>query len=174
MRAKRLVVDDGPDPVAGPGQVLGETLACGICGSDLHTLQHPEELVEAARATGAPFVFDVERDLVMGHEFSARVLEFGPGVSEVEPGDVVVSVPVVLTPHGLEGIGYSNDYPGGYGERMVLMASLCLKVPDGLDPAHAALTEPMAVGLHAVAKSGIGEGESALVLGCGPGGVGVY
>jgi threonine dehydrogenase-like Zn-dependent dehydrogenase len=50
---------------------------------------------------------------------------------------------------------------------------LCIKVPDGLDPRHAALTEPMAVGLHAVAKSGIKPGEAALVLGCGPVGLAV-
>jgi threonine dehydrogenase-like Zn-dependent dehydrogenase len=41
-------------------------------------------------------------------------------------------------------------------------------VPNGLDPRHAALTEPMAVGLHAVNRSNIASGEGALVLGCGP------
>ncbi len=173
MRGKRLVVDEVPEPTAGPGQVLVETLACGICGSDLHTLQHPEQLVEAGRASGTPFLFDVERDLVMGHEFCARVIELGPGVTNVEPGDIVVSVPILLNPDGAVGIGYSNDYPGGYGERMVLTSALCLKVPAHLEPSHAALTEPMAVGLHAVAKSGIGPSESAVVLGCGPVGLAV-
>jgi threonine dehydrogenase-like Zn-dependent dehydrogenase len=51
---------------------------------------------------------------------------------------------------------------------MVLTPAFCVKVPDGLDPRKAALTEPMAVGVHAVAKSRIGEGEGAVVLGCGP------
>jgi threonine dehydrogenase-like Zn-dependent dehydrogenase len=62
---------------------------------------------------------------------------------------------------------------GGYAERMLLSAPLLVEVPNGLDPAHAALTEPMAVGLHAVNKSGIAAGTGALVLGCGPVGIAV-
>ena len=173
LRRKQLVVDEVPDPAPGPGQILVETLACGICGSDLHIFRHLDQLLESAGAIGAPFPFDVERDLVMGHEFCARVVELGQGVSEVEPGDVVVSIPLVVTPEGRAAVGYSNDYPGGYGERMVLMSALCQHVPDGLDPRHAALTEPMAVGLHAVARSDISRGEAALVLGCGPVGLAV-
>ena len=86
LRGTQLVVDDVPDPKPGPGQVLVETLACGICGSDLHVFRDLEQLMESARAIGTPFMFDVERDVVMGHEFSARVVELGPGVTEVEPG----------------------------------------------------------------------------------------
>ena len=56
---------------------------------------------------------------------------------------------------------------------MLLSAPLLLPIPNGLDPRHAALTEPMAVGLHAVNKSGIQPGETALVLGCGPIGIAV-
>jgi threonine dehydrogenase-like Zn-dependent dehydrogenase len=56
---------------------------------------------------------------------------------------------------------------------MLLSAPLLVEVPNGLDPRHAALTEPMAVGLHAVDKSGIGPGDGALVLGCGPVGLAV-
>jgi threonine dehydrogenase-like Zn-dependent dehydrogenase len=175
VRGKQLTVRDVPEPVPGPGQVLVETIACGICGSDLHQLQHPDELVEAARLSGAPLLFDVEQDLVMGHEFCARVVDLGPdpGSSILQTGDVVVSMPTVVTPQGPALIGYSNHYPGGYAERMVLQAALCIKVPDGLDPRFAALTEPMAVGVHAVAKSAIKEGESAVVLGCGPVGLAV-
>jgi threonine dehydrogenase-like Zn-dependent dehydrogenase len=61
----------------------------------------------------------------------------------------------------------------GYGEQMLLSAPLLVEVPNGLDPRHAALTEPMAVGLHAVNKSAIKAGEGALVLGCGPVGLAV-
>jgi threonine dehydrogenase-like Zn-dependent dehydrogenase len=82
-------------------------------------------------------------------------------------------MPVMITAQGMDAIGYSNTYPGGYAERMLLSAFLCIKVPDGLDPRHAALTEPMAVGLHAVEKSGIKKGEGALVLGAGPVGLAV-
>ncbi|HUQ40154.1 MAG TPA: zinc-binding dehydrogenase [Acidimicrobiales bacterium] len=170
---KRLVVEDVPEPVPASGQILVETIACGICGSDLHALQHADTLISAAEATGSPFVFE-PNGLVMGHEFSARVLELGPDAAGVvEPGDVIVSMPVVLTPGGFAAVGYSNQYPGGYAERMVLSSMLALRVPNGLDPRHAALTEPMAVGLHAVNKSGIKKGEAALVMGCGPVGLAV-
>lgn len=166
MRDGRLTVKDIEAPAAGPGNVLVETLACGICGSDLHALKHLDRMIEVADSLGMPA--DVDGDVVMGHEFSARVLELGPGAAGLEVGDVVVSIPLVMHPGGMAQVGYSQAFPGGYGERMVLTPAMCVKVPDGLDPRHAALTEPMAVGVHAVAKSGIRDGEGGLVLGCGP------
>jgi threonine dehydrogenase-like Zn-dependent dehydrogenase len=154
------------DPVPGPGNILVETIACGICGSDLHALQHLDKMKEVSALAGYPA--DLDGDVVMGHEFSARVLELGPGASGVEPGDVVVSIPLVFTPNGPAQPGYSTQYPGGYGERMVLTPAFCVKVPEGLDPRFAALTEPMAVGVHAVAKGRLQPGEGAVVVGCGP------
>jgi len=169
LRNKRLAVDDVPDPAPGPGQVLLETIACGICGSDLHFLQHGDRMLELARESGQPApLFEADAGIVMGHEFSARVLELGPGATGVAPGDVVVALPAMLTEEGVTTIGYSPRFPGGYGERVVALAALCLKVPDGLDPRLAALTEPMAVGRHAAAKASVASGESAIVLGCGP------
>jgi 2-desacetyl-2-hydroxyethyl bacteriochlorophyllide A dehydrogenase len=173
MRNKELVIDDVPVPAPGPGQVLADVIACGICGSDLHALKFADKLISTAEASGAPFVMDLKKDVVMGHEFSARIVEVGAGVTNVKVGDVVVSMPVIISAEGFGAIGYNNTYPGAYSEQIVLSAMLCLPVPDGLDPRHAALTEPMAVGLHAVAKSGIKPGESALVLGCGPVGLAV-
>jgi threonine dehydrogenase-like Zn-dependent dehydrogenase len=143
-----------------------ETLACGICGSDLHALKYGDQMRDIAAAAGYPA--DLDGDVVMGHEFSARVLELGPGAGGVSPGDTVVSIPLVMTPEGPSQVGYSTKFPGGYAERMVLSAPLCIKAPDGMDPRHAALTEPMAVGVHAVAKSRIEPTEGAIVLGCGP------
>ncbi|MEX0786168.1 MAG: zinc-binding dehydrogenase [Dehalococcoidia bacterium] len=168
MRKDHLVVDEVPEPEPGPGQVLVETLACGICGSDLHFLQHAERLAAMPVEGTAEQRFDPARDLVMGHEFCAKVVGLGTGVTNLQAGDVVVSIPAIVSGEGFTTVGYSHDYPGGYGERMVLMAPICIKVPDGLDPDLAALTEPMAVGLHAVAKSAIQPGEAAVVLGCGP------
>lgn len=176
MRDWQLRVDDLPDPTPGPGQVLTKVLACGICGSDLHLLVHGEEsrrLTEELNA-GRPAdptamqMFDPSRDTVMGHEFCCEVVDLGPGVSNLKVGDVVVSLPVAFDATGLHGIGFSNTYNGGYAELMVLNELTGIKVPAGL-PAHmAALTEPLAVGVHAVAKSRIAVGDAALVLGCGP------
>lgn len=174
MRNKTLVVDEIADPVPQSGQLLVRTLACGICGSDLHTLQHGEQMVEMSKESGAPFVMDLAKDVVMGHEFSAEVLEVGPDAGDaIKAGDVVVSMPVVIGPTGVQGLGYSNEYPGGYGELMVLSSMVSMKVPNGLSFEHAALTEPMAVGRHAVNRSGITKGTTAVVLGCGPVGLAV-
>jgi len=176
-----LVVDDVPEPKPGSGQMLVRTIACGICGSDLHFLRFAEEMVKLGQEIGplgSPL--DLGRDIVMGHEFSAEVLELGADTqAAVGIGDTVVSIPVMLTgssdPNNMiEPIGaYSNNYGGGYAEYMLLAAPLALKVPDGCDPRHAALTEPMAVGLHAVNRSGIKAGEAAVVLGAGPVGLAV-
>ncbi len=181
MRNATLVIDEVPDPVPGPGQVLVRTLACGICGSDLHTLAHGDQFVEMSEdgadalepGMPAPEIMDLARDVVMGHEFSAEVLDIGENVGNCRPGDIVVSLPVALDSNGIHPLGYSNQYPGGYAERMVLTDLMTMRVPDGVDPRHAALTEPMAVGLHAVNVSGIAPGTAAVVLGCGPVGLAV-
>lgn len=174
MRHSQLVVDTVPDPEPVEGELLVKTLACGICGSDLHALKHADKMVEAARETGAPFTLDVQRDVVMGHEFCAEVLDFGPNTSAaVQPGDRVVSMPLVFRNGAMQGVGYSNEVPGGYGELMVLSAGLVLPVPNGLATEHAALTEPMAVGVHAVAKARLEPYDAPLVIGCGPVGLAV-
>ena len=116
---------------------------------------------------------DLNRDVFMGHEFSAEVLEAGPDTETHPPGTLVTSIPVLLSAKGVEPIVYSNSTIGGYAERMLLSAPLLLPIPNGLDLKHAALTEPMAVGLHAVNKSNIAPGETALVLGCGPIGIAI-
>lgn len=181
MRAGELVVEEVADPTPRAGQLLVRTLACGICGSDLHALRHGDQLTamshEAVAATPdsplAPEIMDLGRDVVMGHEFSAEVIAVGENVGNCVEGDIVVSMPIVLDEGGIHPVGYSNDYPGGYAELMVLSDLLALKVPAGLDARQAALTEPMAVGLHAVNKSRIRPGMSAVVLGCGPVGLAV-
>ncbi len=109
----------------------------------------------------------------MGHEFAAEVLEVGPDTVGPDPGTMVTSIPVLFTAAGIKPIVYSNETAGGYGERMLLSAPMLQEIPNGLEPSRAALTEPMAVGLHAVNRSGIKPGDGALVLGSGPVGLAV-
>jgi len=176
IRDWQLRVDDIPEPVPGAGQVLAKVLACGICGSDLHLLQHGREQREigAKLNEGLPVdpmgmqMFEPDADMVMGHEFCCEVIDVGPDVSNLTVGDVIVSMPVAFDASGLHGIGFSNKYPGGYAELMVINELMGIKVPSGLPVDLAALTEPLAVGVHAVAKSRIVSGEAAIVLGCGP------
>jgi threonine dehydrogenase-like Zn-dependent dehydrogenase len=179
LRNGRMVErDDVPEPVPGPGQVLVGVKACGICGSDLHFAKHGADVLELnTQIEGfggyGGMQIDLDRDVFMGHEFSAEVLEAGPDTDAPTPGTLVTSLPVLVSTTGVEPIVYSNDTIGGYAERMLLSAPLLTPIPNGLDVRHAALTEPMAVGLHAVNKSAIQRGENALVLGCGPIGIAI-
>ncbi|WCS18041.1 zinc-binding dehydrogenase [Mycobacterium marinum] len=168
--------DDVAEPTPGPGQVLVGVRACGICGSDLHFAAHgPEVLAMSSRLShGDGYTnTDLSRDVFMGHEFCAEVIEAGPDTDTYPAGTLVTSIPVLLSAKGVEPIFSSNDTIGGYAERMLLSAPLLLPVPNGLDFRDAALTEPMAVGLHAVNKAGVDVGDTALVLGCGPIGIAI-
>ena len=171
MRDSKIVATDVPEPIPGAGEVLVKTLACGICGSDLHALKHAKQFVENAPGGMG---MDVGRDVVMGHEFCAEILDYGPGTSRRLPvGTRVCSIPILLRGGAPVSVGYSNDVPGGYAQRMVLMEPLLLAVPNGLSTERAALTEPMAVGLHAVEMARLSSDDVPLVIGCGPIGLAV-
>jgi threonine dehydrogenase-like Zn-dependent dehydrogenase len=179
LRGGRVLVrDDVPEPAPEMGQVLVEVKACGICGSDLHFAQHGATMLERGREmTGVPEMggqpLELDRDVFMGHEFSAEVLEAGPDTVAPPAGTLVTSIPAVISLTGIENLAYTNALPAGYSERMLLSAPLVLEVPNGLDARRAALTEPMAVGLHAVNRADIAAGSGALVLGSGPVGLAV-
>lgn len=176
MNSWELRIDDIAVPTPGSGQVLTKVLSCGICGSDLHLLHHGAEARRVATEFAddqppdplAPKMFDPAHDMVMGHEFCCEVVELGPDVGNLQVGDVVVSMPVAFDTDGLHPLGFSNGYPGGFAELMVLNELLAIEVPNDLPHRIAALTEPLAVGIHAVAKSNIAVGDAALVIGLGP------
>jgi threonine dehydrogenase-like Zn-dependent dehydrogenase len=174
-RNKALVCDEVADLAPGEGQVLVRTLACGICGSDLHALHHMEHMIDLSRrAGGMDNGFDPTADTVFGHEFCAEILDHGPGATKaLKAGTRVVSMPLVMTATGMEALGFSNRLPGGFAEQMLLTEALVLPVPNGLPTDQAAMTEPMAVGAHAVAKAKLEPKSIALVVGCGPVGLAV-
>jgi threonine dehydrogenase-like Zn-dependent dehydrogenase len=174
MRDRKLVVADVRMPQPGPGEVLVRTLACGICGSDLHALKFADQFVATAKRAGNPRVMDLSRDVIMGHEFCAEIVAHGPQTTRAfKTGTRVCSRPVLMDATGPQSIGYSNDNPGGYAQYMRLSEALLLEVPNGLATDHAALTEPMAVGVHAVAKARLAPDDAPLVIGCGPVGLAV-
>ena len=174
MRNSELIVDDVPDPAPGEGEVLVKTLACGICGSDLHALKFGRQMVETSLETSGSFVMDLSQDVVMGHEFCAEILDHGPGTSKtLKAGTRVCSMPMTFRGGEVKTVGYSNDVPGGYSENMVLFEPMLLEVPNGLATDLAALTEPMAVGYHAVQMANLTKSEIPLVIGCGPVGLAV-
>lgn len=174
LRRGQIVVDELPDPRPSAGQVLVKTLACGICGSDLHARLHADLMNKSLAHVPWRKGMDLSKDIVFGHEFCAEVIENGPGTEgRFKPGTRVTSVPRTVVDGRVEGVGYSDRNVGGYAERMLLGERFLLEVPNGLVSEHAALSEPLAVGIHAVAKARLQDGDVPLVIGCGPVGLAV-
>jgi threonine dehydrogenase-like Zn-dependent dehydrogenase len=169
-----IVVDTIADPTPTEGQVLVKTLCCGICGTDLHAARFTQQFVERSRRTGDRWNMDPARDVVFGHEFCCEVVDHGPGTERrLKPATLVCSVPMTLADNTVRGIGYSNDIAGGYAQYMPLAERLLLEVPNGLPAERAALTEPIAVGWHAVQNARLTKDDVPLVVGCGPVGLAV-
>lgn len=169
-RNGKLVVDEMAAPTPGPGQLLARSLVCGICGSDLHALDHYDHMIDMSARLGGLGQMRKNTDTVFGHEFCCEVLE---GAGAFKAGDVVVSLPVLMSATGGATIGYSSDIPGAFAETILISEMLTLPVPNGLSPEHAALTEPLAVGEHAVAMGDPQSDQVFMVIGCGPVGLAV-
>ncbi|MCV7194309.1 zinc-binding dehydrogenase [Mycolicibacterium brumae] len=168
-----LSVVELPDPRPERGQLLLEVRRCGICGSDLHARSHTDDLYETLKGGGYEGAMRADTPTVLGHEFVGEVLETGPKVGGFRPGALVVAMPIRKLNDAGQMIGFCPDAPGGYAERTLAQAAFSFAVPNGLDVDIAAMTEPMAVALHAVNRAGIGGGDTAVVIGCGPVGLGI-
>jgi threonine dehydrogenase-like Zn-dependent dehydrogenase len=174
MQDAALKVEDLADPEPGPGEALVKTLACGICGSDLHMLHQCDDVLSGFQRGGMPLDFDASAGIVFGHEYCAEILDYGAAAQKkLKPGTRVCSIPYIISDRNFEHVGYSNHYPGGYGEKMILPEQLLIPVPGDLPSDIAALTEPLAVGAHAVARAGLAGDEVPVVIGCGPIGLAV-
>jgi threonine dehydrogenase-like Zn-dependent dehydrogenase len=170
-----LTVEERPEPVPAKGQVRVEVIRCGICGSDLHARHGFDAWADMAEELGYDRFGRTTQPVVMGHEFCGRVAEYGPKTKQSIPeGTPVVALPMLRgKTGGVDLTGLSLDAPGGYADELLVEQSLMLAVPNGLDPEVATLTEPMAVAYHAVKRGEVGKGQVAVVVGCGPVGLGV-
>jgi threonine dehydrogenase-like Zn-dependent dehydrogenase len=169
-----LRVAELDDPAPGKGQLLLDVLRCGICGSDLHARHQADELAAVAEEVGYDGAMRSSHEVVLGHEFCGQVVDRGPGGrGKIATGSTVVALPLVRHGGEVHPIGLSAAAPGGYAERLVVEESLAFAVPNGLRPDVATLTEPLAVAWHAVRRSEIKKRSVAIVIGCGPIGLGV-
>ena len=169
-----LTVAELPVPTPARGQVRLMVARCGICGSDLHARHGIDEWAELAERTGYDRFGRSNQPIVFGHEFSGEVAEYGPGCkAEIPTGATVVALPLIRGAQGVDAIGLSEHAPGAYAEELLVQESLMLAVPNALPADVAALTEPMSVAWHAVRRSEIGKRQVAIVIGCGPVGLGV-
>jgi len=177
-----LRLEELPEPEPGPGEVKLRVRFAGICGTDLHELDHGPIFTPGDRAhplTG------VTNPVILGHELAGEVVAAGEGVDDLAPGTLVAVDPIeacetcafcragtpTLCPrraaHGLSRAG------GAFSEHTVVKRSMAHAIPAGVEPRAAAVVEPLSVGLHAVRRARLAAGDSALVLGLGPIGIAV-
>jgi L-iditol 2-dehydrogenase len=166
---RHLELQDLPQPEAGPGELLIQVAACGICGSDVHGF-------DGTSGRRIP-------PIVMGHEAAGLVTATGRGVTAFQPGDRVTFDSTVYCgecPYCLRGevnlcdrrqvIGVScGEYrrAGAFAEYVTVPARIAYKLPANMSFAEAAMLEPVSVALHAIKLSEVRGGETALVLGAG-------
>ena len=165
IKDKRLFeIKNIKEPSNNGKDVIIEVKKAGICGSDIHYWEE-----------GAP------KGLVMGHEFCGIVKKVGSR-SDLKVGDRVTALPI--SPCGkceacLSGnvqycretwtnaTGLSLSHPGGFTATIALRPDMVVKAPAGLSDEEVAMTEPTAVGLHAVNLANIKIGDKVLVIGAG-------
>jgi threonine dehydrogenase-like Zn-dependent dehydrogenase len=163
LRSGELEVRETADPQPRQGELLLRTISTAICASDVHYMDHPDPA-----ETSGLFVWDPDRDVVMGHEFVGEVVALGPGCTGQFPlGSRVTSVPTLARPEGRQVIGQHPEAPGSFGELFVVTEALARAVPDDADPDAVALTDAFAVGEGYVAMSGIAPGPIPIVVGAG-------
>jgi L-iditol 2-dehydrogenase len=166
---RHLEIVEMPVPKAGPGEVLVQVAACGVCGSDVHGY-------DGSSGRRIPPV-------VMGHEAAGVVAAVGEGVTGVSVGDRVTFDSTVFCGacdfcrrgevnlcDNRQVMGVScGEYrrAGAFAEYVAVPERIIYRLPDKLEFADAAMLEAVSVALHAVRVAEMRGGETALVIGTG-------
>jgi 2-desacetyl-2-hydroxyethyl bacteriochlorophyllide A dehydrogenase len=160
----KIGIGEKPIPQIDADEVLIKVAYCGICGTDQHIAKgmHPR----------------AKAGLTMGHEFSGIIEKVG-SKTNFQPGDRVVVEPLIScgtcyacksgAPHVCQQLGlYGIDQDGGFAEYVKVKADRTFEISQSISLKEAALIEPMAVGIHAVRRSGVQVQDNVLVIGGGP------
>ncbi|TFC37989.1 alcohol dehydrogenase catalytic domain-containing protein [Cryobacterium sp. TMT2-42-4] len=158
------------------GELLVKPLWCGICGTDLHEYAQGPIVIPTAphpltTACGSQ---------ILGHEFSAEVVQVGSGVTTVQVGQRVSVMPLLFCGtcyfcrRGLNhlcrtmaAVGLSYQW-GGIAELAIVPAANVTALPDGVSDLQGAVVEPAAVAAHGVDTAGVRPGDNVLITGAGP------
>lgn len=165
----RMAVAEVAEPTPGPGEVILEIIATGICGSDIHGFTGEN----GRRILGQ----------IMGHESVGRVHALGEGVdaSQTPIGAVATFNPVITSAEGRRTfagreqhdpkkivIGVAPHRISAFAHRIVVPSENLVLLPSNMPVLYGALIEPLAVALNAVRRVHVAGGESVLVVGGGP------
>lgn len=167
-------VEERPDPVCGPGDVLLEVIYNGLCGTDVTEYTKGPMMVPLTdRHPGSGHVGPT----ILGHEFIGRVADTGAGAERwrgkrVASGAGVSCGECVRCRRGRTNLceryytlGLSTH--GALAEFVAVPATTLREIPDGCADADAALAQPLSVGLHAVSRAGVRAGDTVVLLGAG-------
>jgi 2-desacetyl-2-hydroxyethyl bacteriochlorophyllide A dehydrogenase len=158
-------VGDVPDPSPGPGEIVVQVRACGICGTDLH--------IADGEFPPTPY------PIVPGHEFSGEVVALGPDVrTGVRIGDRVAVDPSLFCGYCTfcragrgnlcENWNATGDtVDGAFAEYVAVPAVNAYALPDSMSFTEGALVEPFSCAVHGLRRLGARVGESVLVVGAG-------
>lgn len=179
MRAARLnpgdshlTIEEMEKPSAGPDDVVVEVRAASICGSDVHHL------------SGDLPIADDDRPVTLGHEGAGIIVETGERVSHVEPGDRAIVNYVISCGYCDPCLaGWDNrcrnrasigsDVNGTFAEYIRIPARSAVRMPDTIPFGWGSIAGcAVATGFHAVRRSGLEAGDTAVVFGTG--GVGLH
>jgi (R,R)-butanediol dehydrogenase/meso-butanediol dehydrogenase/diacetyl reductase len=169
-------IEDITTPSPGSGQVKVKIKTCGICGSDLHEYREGPFIIPSRPH---PLTNRQEGPVILGHEFSGKVVDFGEGVTQFAPGDRVVVNPLIYcgkcyyckrSQHimctKLGTVGFAAD--GAFAEYGIFEEYSLFKLPDSVTDEMGAFVEPLAVAVHAVKRSRMKIGASVVIIGAGP------
>jgi threonine dehydrogenase-like Zn-dependent dehydrogenase len=162
----RVITKDVVDPVPDMGEALLKVSLAGVCGSDVHIFNGTNPIAKTP--------------IVQGHEFVAEVVGFGGSAPDgIGVGDRVAVHPLVSCgscsactrgiPHVCEKltvIGVNRD--GAFAEFVTVPSRNLILLPPEMPDEVAVLTEPFAVGYHALHRCALVPGERVLIIGCGP------
>ncbi len=164
----RFTVQSLPDPSPGVGQLLVRPIVCGICGSDLSIRKDAPHLCDVLHRAGFRGFMDPARPVVLGHEFTCEVIDTGKGCERFRKRDRLVALPFLSVPQGIQLLGYSSDFNGGFAEAMLVDEAFASAVPGHVPDDIAALAEPLAVAVHAINAARPDRDCAFAVIGCGP------
>ena len=165
----QFVYEDAPAPAVGPEDVLIQVKACGICGSDVHGM-------DGSTGRRRP-------PIIMGHEAAGVIAEVGPRVTGWAKGDRVTFDSTVYcgTCHfcrqgrvnlcdnrrvlGVSCAEYRQQ--GAFAEYVAVPQHILYRLPEGLSFERAAMVEALSIALHAVGRTAVRAGDTAVVVGAG-------
>jgi L-iditol 2-dehydrogenase len=164
----KMEIRDVEVPKIKENEVLVKLEYVGICGSDVHYLEH-----------GSIGDFVVNGDFILGHECAGEIVEIGSKVTDLQIGDKVALEPgctcgqCEFCKNGKYNLCPDVEflatppYHGCLENYIAFPANMCFKLPDNITSKEGALVEPLAVGMHAAAQGNVKLGDSVIILGAG-------